>query len=141
MNQGNIYKNMNNPEIGGENVMKKDMVLTIKDSTKVFNGNQCFQLDNVCDEFNYTETKTLSNKSQLVRKKRKMAEKEFDKKYREMNEREYESYRERETKKKMVKNQKMQNYRKMLDEQIEQKKKLMFKNDMNNQPFSLEMFS
>ena len=26
-------------------------------------------LDNVCDEFNYTETKTLSNKSQLVRKK------------------------------------------------------------------------
>jgi hypothetical protein len=48
---------------------KKDMVLTIKDSTKVFNGNQCFQLDNVCDEFNYTETKTLSNKSQLVRKK------------------------------------------------------------------------
>ena len=85
--------------------------------------------------------KKLLDESIIEREKRKMAEKEFDKKYREMNEREYESYRERETKKKMVKNQKMQNYRKMLDEQIEQKKKLMFKNDMNNQPFSLEMFS
>ena len=85
--------------------------------------------------------KKLLDESIIEREKRKMAEKEFDKKYREMNEREYENYKERETKKRMVKNQKMQNYKKMLDEQIEQKKKLMFKNDMNNQPFSLEMFS
>ena len=48
---------------------KKEMVLTIKESTKVFNGNQCFQLDNVCDEFNYTETKTSTSKSQLEKKK------------------------------------------------------------------------
>ena len=34
----------------------------------------------------------------------------------------------------------MQNYKKMLDEQIEQKKKLMFKND-ENQQINLEMFS
>ena len=81
------------------------------------------------------------DESIIEREKRKMAEKEFDKKYREMNEREYENYKERETKKKIIKNQKMENYRKMLDEQIEQKKKLMFKNDLNNQPFSLEMFT
>ena len=85
--------------------------------------------------------KKLLDESIIEREKRKMVEKEFDKKYREMNEREYENYKERETKKRMVKNQKMQNYRNMLDEQIEQKKKLMFKNDMNNQPFSLDMFS
>ena len=85
--------------------------------------------------------KKLLDESIIEREKRKMVEKEFDKKYREMNEREYENYKERETKKRMVKNQKMQNYRKMLDEQIEQKRKLMFKNDMNNQPFSLDMFS
>ena len=71
-----LYINLNGKVLKYENPKfvtylgwKKDMVLTIKDSTKVFNGNQCFQLDNVCDEFNYTETKTLSNKSQLVRKK------------------------------------------------------------------------
>ena len=48
---------------------KKNMVLTIKENTKVLDGIQCFQLDNVCDEFNYTETKTSVNKSQLIRKK------------------------------------------------------------------------
>ena len=71
-----LYINLNGKVLKYENPKfvtylgwKKDMVLTIKDSTKVFNGNQCFQLDNVCDEFNYTETKTLANKSQLVRKK------------------------------------------------------------------------
>ena len=71
-----LYINLNGKVLKYENPKfvtylgwKKDMVLTIKDSTKVFNGNQCFQLDNVCDEFNYTESKILSNKSQLVRKK------------------------------------------------------------------------
>ena len=74
------------------------------------------------------------------KEERKKAEKEFDKKYREINEREYENYLERENKKKILKNEKMQNYKKMLDEQIEQKKKLMFKND-ENQQINLEMFS
>ena len=62
-----LYINLNGKVLKYENPKfvtylgwKKDMVLTIKDSTKVFNGNQCFQLDNVCDEFNYTETKTLN---------------------------------------------------------------------------------
>jgi hypothetical protein len=48
---------------------KKEMILTIKESTKVLNGNQCFQLDNVCDEPNYTETKTSVAKNQLQKKK------------------------------------------------------------------------
>ena len=48
---------------------KKNMVLTIKDSTKVLNGVQCYQLDNVCDEVNYTEAKTSVNKSKLQKKK------------------------------------------------------------------------
>ena len=48
---------------------KKNMVLTIKDSSKVLNGVQCFQLDNVCDEVNYTEAKTSAIKSQLQKKK------------------------------------------------------------------------
>ena len=48
---------------------KKNMVLTIKDSSKVLNGIQCFQLDNVCDEVNYTEAKTSVSKSQLQKKK------------------------------------------------------------------------
>ena len=38
---------------------------------------------------------------------------------------------------KLLKNEKMQNYRKMLEEQIEEKKKLMLKDDLNN-PFNLD---
>ena len=48
---------------------KKEMTLTIKDSTKMFNDIQCFQLDNVCDDINYTESKSSSNKNQLQKKK------------------------------------------------------------------------
>ena len=47
----------------------KDMILTIKDSTKLFNDIQCFQLDNVCDDILYSETKSTSNKNQLEKKK------------------------------------------------------------------------
>jgi hypothetical protein len=38
---------------------------------------------------------------------------------------------------KMLKNEKMENFRKMLEEQIEEKKKLMLKDDLNN-PFNLD---
>ena len=48
---------------------KKDMILTIKESTKLFNGIQCFQLDNVCDDLSYTETKSSTNKNLLQKMK------------------------------------------------------------------------
>ena len=52
----------------------KEMILTIKESTKMFEENiQCFQLDNVCDDINYTESKSTTNKNQL-QKKSNMAE-------------------------------------------------------------------
>ena len=35
----------------------------------MFNDIQCFQLDNVCDDINYTESKSSSNKNQLQKKK------------------------------------------------------------------------
>ena len=79
----------------------------------------------------------LLDASIIEKENRKKAEKEFDKKYREINEREYENYLEKENKKKLLKNEKMQNYRKMLEEQIEEKKKLMLKDDLNN-PFNLD---
>ena len=48
----------------------KEMILTIKESTKMFEENiQCFQLDNVCDDVNYTESKMTINKNQLQRQK------------------------------------------------------------------------
>ena len=84
--------------------------------------------------------KKLLDVSIIEREQRKKAEKEFDKKYREMNEREYDIYKEKEKQKKILKNQKMENYRKQLEEQIKQKNELMLKNDMNNQPLSLDMF-
>ena len=83
--------------------------------------------------------KKLLDENIYEREKRKKAEKEFDKKYREINERNSEDFMERENQKKFAKIQKMQFYRKMLDEQIEQKMKLMLNND-KNQPFSLDMF-
>ena len=83
--------------------------------------------------------KILLDENIYEREKRKKAEKEFDKKYREINERNSEDFMERENQKKLLKIQKMQFYRKMLDEQIEQKKKLMLNND-KNQPFSVDMF-
>ena len=47
----------------------KEMILTIKESTKMFEENiQCFQLDNVCDDINYTESKSATNKNQLQKK-------------------------------------------------------------------------
>ena len=47
----------------------KDMILTIKDSTKMFEENiQCFQLDNVCDDVNYTESKMSTNQNKLQKK-------------------------------------------------------------------------
>jgi len=71
-----LYINLNGKVLKYENPKfvtylgwKKNMVLTVKETTKVFNGNLCFQLDNVCDEFNYTETKTSTSKSVLIRKK------------------------------------------------------------------------
>ena len=79
----------------------------------------------------------LLDASIIEKENRKKAGKEFDKKYREINEREYENYLEKENKKKLLKNEKMQNYRKMLEEQIEEKKKLMLKDDLNN-PFNLD---
>ena len=47
----------------------KEMILTIKESTKVFEDIQCYQLDNVCDDVNYTESKMTINKNQLQRQK------------------------------------------------------------------------
>ena len=54
----------------------KEMILTIKESTKMFDENiQCFQLDNVCDDINYTESKSAANKNlNQLQKKSNMAE-------------------------------------------------------------------
>ena len=59
---------------------KKNMVLTIKDSTQLLNGVQCYQLDNICDEVNYTESKTSASKSQLHKKKSLEEYRDYNKK-------------------------------------------------------------
>ena len=51
----------------------KDMILTIKENCKILNDIQCFQLDNVCDDINYTEAKMSTNKN-LLQKKSNMQE-------------------------------------------------------------------
>ena len=48
---------------------KKEMILTIKDSFNSMSGFTCYQLDNVCDEINYTETKSIIKENQLQKKK------------------------------------------------------------------------
>ena len=53
---------------------KKEMMLTIKDTNVTMSsGITFFQLDNVCDDINYTESKSTANKNQL-QKKKNMAE-------------------------------------------------------------------
>ena len=47
---------------------KKEMVLTVKDSYNTMNDITCYQLDNVCDEINYTETKSIIKDNQLKKK-------------------------------------------------------------------------
>ena len=47
---------------------KKEMILTVKDSYNMMNDITCYQLDNVCDEINYTETKSIIKDSQLKKK-------------------------------------------------------------------------
>ena len=80
------------------------------------------------------------DESILEKEKRKKAEKKFDRKYREINEKEYEDFCEEEYQKKLLKNKKIKNYRKMLEDQIEQKKKIML-NEEREQPISLNIFS
>ena len=47
----------------------KEMILTIKDSFNTMSSDvTCFQLDNVCDEINYTETKSILKNNQLQKK-------------------------------------------------------------------------
>jgi hypothetical protein len=47
----------------------KEMILTIKDSFNSLSSDiTCFQLDNVCDEINYTETKSILKNNQLQKK-------------------------------------------------------------------------
>lgn len=47
----------------------KEMILTIKDSYNSMSSDiTCFQLDNVCDEINYTETKSILKNNQLQKK-------------------------------------------------------------------------
>lgn len=48
---------------------KREMILTIKDSYTIMNSEiTCYQLDNVCDEVNYTETKSSFKDNQLQKK-------------------------------------------------------------------------
>ena len=48
---------------------KKEMILTIKDSFNSMSSDiTCYQLDNVCDEINYTETKSIAKDNQLKKK-------------------------------------------------------------------------
>ena len=48
---------------------KKEMILTIKDSYNCMSSDiTCYQLDNVCDEINYTETKSIAKDNQLQKK-------------------------------------------------------------------------
>ena len=47
---------------------KKEMILTIKDSFNSMQDFTCYQLDNVCDEINYTETKSIIKENQLQKK-------------------------------------------------------------------------
>lgn len=48
---------------------KKEMILTIKDSFNSMSSDiTCYQLDNVCDEINYTETKSIIKDNQLQKK-------------------------------------------------------------------------
>lgn len=48
---------------------KKEMILTIKDSYNSMSSDiTCYQLDNVCDEINYTETKSIIKDNQLQKK-------------------------------------------------------------------------
>ena len=59
------------------------------------------------------------------RKKRKNEEKEIEKKYREMYEKDYQLFLQNEKKLKNERAEKTDNYRKMLNEQIQEKKKLL----------------
>ena len=48
---------------------KKEMILTIKDSYNSLSSDIiCYQLDNVCDEISYTETKSIVKDNQLKKK-------------------------------------------------------------------------
>ena len=48
---------------------KKEMILTIKDSYNSMSSDiTCYQLDNVCDEINYTEAKSILKGNQLQKK-------------------------------------------------------------------------
>ena len=76
----NLYINLNgkvlkyeHPKFKSYLGWKKEMILTIKESNKMLNDIQCFQLDNVCDDINYTESKITTNKT-ILQKKNNMKE-------------------------------------------------------------------
>ena len=64
------------------------------------------------------------------KRKRKEEEKEIDRKYKELFEKEYELYLQQERQKKFEKEKKVEDYRKMLDDQIKNKRKHLI--DENN---------
>ena len=89
-----------------------------------------YELADKARQIQIEKMKKFLNASIIEKENRRKAEKEFDKKYRELNEKEDEDYMERENQKKLKKQETMRNYRKMLEEQIEQKKKLMLKDEL-----------
>ena len=71
-----IYINLNGKVLKYENSKfstylgwKKEMVLPIKESGKLSNDIQCFQLDNICDENSYNEAKVSSDKIKMQKMK------------------------------------------------------------------------
>ena len=71
-----IYVNLNGKVLKYENSKfttylgwKKEMVLPIKESSKLSDDIQCFQLDNICDENSYSEAKVSSNKINMQKMK------------------------------------------------------------------------
>ena len=69
--------------------------------------------------------KKMLNYSFMDRDKRKEEEKKMDIKYREMIDRDYEEYLEKEKQNKLKKSENFENYRKLLDEQIKGKQELL----------------
>ena len=99
-----------------------------------------YELADKARKIQVEKMRKLLDENICEKEKRKKAEKEFDKKYRELNDIEYKHYLGIEKQDKLLKQEKIEKYRKMLEEQIEQKKKLMLKDEIN-QGFNLDMFN
>ena len=99
-----------------------------------------YELADKARKIQVEKMRKLLDENICEKEKRKKAEKEFDKKYRELNDIEYKHYLGIEKQDKLLKREKIEKYRKMLEEQIEQKKKLMLKDEIN-QGFNLDMFN